>query len=389
MEKAEFLKQNAIVRIILLFCFFSSSIGDAFNAVFIRHLLTQSGNLSDFYLSFPVTLSSGMMAAGVLASGKILKKSKDFTAYLRISISVVLLGNMLKGCAVYYWLLVLGFGISGLGIGLLFIGIRYYAFLFQKEKQRMKTLVYVNSGAFVGQCLGIILGGILAGQVPYRYIYLFSVIFLCVIFFLLKHVQIQGQITIGNYSDIIEVLKNKRAVLFLLCLLIPVYASSVFITYVFQLDVEDYGYSSNVTSVLMLANALLSAYAGPFFTDLMLSRMSALKSTVIYILLTAAMILGYMVFPSMGVLALVVIVCGILDSFGLTVIMDAFSKTKGKYSYSDNSALIIYILLSRVGQTVGPVMVSAAGNIAIFSVLLVIGTVIYLMANGGKKEYEL
>ncbi|MBR4320495.1 MAG: MFS transporter [Oscillospiraceae bacterium] len=337
MEKSEFLKQNALFRIILLFCFFASSIGDTFNAVFIRHMLMESEMQSNFMLSLPVTVCSGMMAVGVFLSGKILKQTKQFTKYLRFSVLVLLIGHILKGVAISYWILLAGFGVSGFGTGLIFIGIRYYAFLFEDEKQRMKALVYVNSGAFVGQCLAIILGGILAGQISYQYIYLFSIAFLFVIFFMLNHVEIQGTVTMAKYSDVLIVLKNKRAVLFLLCILIPVYISSVFISYVFQLDVEDYGYSSTVTSVLMLANALLSAYAGPFFTDLVLTKMSALKSTFIYSLMTAVMILLYMIFPSMGMLAIAVIVCGILDSFGLTVIMDAFSKTKGNYTYSDKS----------------------------------------------------
>ena len=388
MNKFEFLKQNAVVRLILLLCFFASSIGDTFSAVFIRHLLVQADILSEFNLSLPITISSAMMAVGVLVSGKVFQKVKLFTDYLKCGILFLLLGNVIKGFSVFYWTLLIGFAVSGFGAGMLFIGIRYYAFLFEEEKQRMQALVYVNSGAFVGQCMAIILGGILAGQVSYQYIYLFSVAFLLSAVLMLKYVQVEGKLTIGKLSDMISVLKNKQAVLFLFCLLVPVYACSVFISYVFQLDVEDYGYSSTVTSVLMLLNYLLSAYAGPFFTDLVLSKMSAFKSTLIYILMTAAMILVYMLFPSMKILALAVIICGILDSFGLTVIMDAFSKTKGQHSYSDNSALIIYILLSRVGQTLGPTMVSAAGNIAVFSIFLIIGMVIYLIANGGKTNYE-
>ena len=387
MSDAQFKKQNAAIRIILLMCFFASSAGDAFNSVFIRRLLTlQSGTFKDSQVGLPLTLCSAMMAAGVLISGRLIGGKRSYTGYLWNSMLTLLAGLILKSISVNYVILTLGFAVTGFGIGLLFIGIRYYAFLFSDEKQRMRALAYVNSGAFVGQCLGTILGGILAGQVEYRYIYLLSALILLVPLLFLKWVHVEGSTEISSSTDILRVLKNPRALVFLLGILLPIYACTVFLSYSVPLHVEDFGFSSNVTSVLLLGNYLLSAYAAPFFIELVSSHMSDMKSTLVYMLMTAVMIVLYAMFPSMPMLAAAVIVCGLLDSFGLTVVVNAFIKTKEKAQYSDHNALIVYILVSRIGQTAGSSVIAATNNLMILGVMLLVGMGGFIILNGGRRK---
>ncbi len=389
MEQSKFIKQNAFVRVIFMFAFFASSIGDSFNVVYIRRMaMAVPGADMDLLVSLPITFFSALTALGVFVSGRICKRTKKFGSFLSVGLLVLMIGLMVRGAAVDYWLLFAGFGISGFGTGCLFIGIRYYAFLFTDSRQRMRALVYVNGGAFAGQCMGTILGGMLANQVAYQHIYLLSAILLFVPLIMALKVRIEGSVSVGSYADIFKVLKNINALKFLLFLLLPVYTCSVFISYIVPLYVNDYGYSTTVASVLMLINYLLSAYAGPFMTDFVSDRMSSLKGTFLYMAGSAVLIVLYGWGAVMPLLVLAVLLCGVLDSFGLSVIMDAFTKTGKNQPYSDNDALIIYILVSRVGQMIGPTLILVTGGVMSLGLFLLIGLGLYLICAGRGKAAE-
>lgn len=386
MEQAKMLRQNANVRILMVMCFFASSIGDAFNTVFIRRMLTDSGIVGEIYISIPITAMSAMMVLGVLISGRMVGKMKSFNSYLRCAIALLFVGLLLRGLAFDYYVLVGGFAVSGFGIGLLFIGVRYYAFMFSDKEQRTKALVNTIGGSFVGQCLGTILGGILAGQLDHRYIYLLSAALLLIPFIMATRISIEGKLEVVRYSELLRVLKNRKALIYLLSVVLPMYAFSIFISYTVPLDVNDYGYSSTVTSVLIFINYLLSAYAGLILIPKLTAKLSGSKIILMYLLLTTIMVILYVVFPSMIMLSVVVIVCGVLDSFGLTLAIDSFTATKSEKTYSDNSSLILFYLFSRIGQMIGPTMISATGNLAVLGAFLLIGAIVFLLSNGVKSE---
>ena len=180
-------------------------------------------------------------------------------------------------------------------------------------------------------------------------------------------------------------MKDKKAVLSLLFTVLPVYACSIFLSYTVPLHVEDYGFSVTITSVLILGNYLLSAYAGPYCTEKLLSKVSADKTAWIYMLLTAIMVVLYAVFPSMSMLIALVLACGVLDSFGLTALIASFTQKRSSDAYSDNAALVAFYLVSRIGQTVGPILISSTGSIAILGILLLVGLGVSIVF-GGRKE---
>ncbi|MBR0277878.1 MAG: MFS transporter [Clostridia bacterium] len=385
MEQTKFLNQSARVRVLILMCFFASSIGDAFNTVYIRSILFDAGETREFFIGIPITAMTAMMVLGVFCSAWIAGRTKDYISYIRLGIILLFLGLLLRGMGINFIVLTSGFAVSGFGTGLLYISVRYYAFMFHDSSQRMRALVYVTGGSFVGQCLGTILGGILAGQIEYRFIYLFSAAFLAVPFIMTLRVKVQGKVETVKYSELFSILRNKHALLFLVFTVLPVYACSIFLSYSVPMYVEDYGFSFTVTSVLILANYLLSAYAGPYCTEKILSKMSAQRSVIIYMLLTAITVISYTVFSNMVSLSALVIICGILDSFGLTALITAFTKNRGKYKYSDNSTLIMFYLFSRIGQMIGPTMISLSGNLSILGIFLLAGVGVSLITNGRKS----
>ena len=388
MDQMRLNRQNAMMRVVFLLNMFGLSIGDAFNVIYVRRLAEKmvTPDKLDLYVSMPITGMSAMMIVGVIFSGIIARKLNGFLPFLRAVSIVTAIGMLVRGLAFNYWILFAGFLIDGFGYGCIFIAIRYYAFLFDDPTQRMESLVHVNVGAFAGQCMGTILGGILAGQMNYRTVYLIAVVLLVLPIIMLSFVSIDQKLTIGPIKNTFAVLKNKRAMLFLICMVLPVYTCTVFVSYSVPLAVDSYGFSATVVSAMMLGNYLIGAYASPFMTRLVTNRMSSIMACGLYAVITAVMILIYTLFSSMWLMLIAVVLLGFADAFGFSVLIDSYNNTKGDHDYSDNDSLVAFILMTRVGMTVAPTLILILGNTSVLSIVVIVGLIVFFAAGGFKQE---
>ena len=381
-------KTNAIIRIVFLLNMLGLSIGDAFNVIYVKRLAQRmvSADKLDIYVSLPITAMSIMMILGVVMSGAILKSCGGMLRFLKLCSMITALGMLVRSLAFNYWILFLGFAIDGFGYGCIFLAIRYYAFRLKDNMDVINSLVYINGGAFAGQCMGTILGGILAGQIEYRAVYMMATIILIVPLFILEKIELHGKPQIGNIKVIFGVLRNRSAMCFIVFLIIPIYMCNVFMSYTVPLDVDGYGFSSTVISGIMLIDYVISAYASPFMTTLVLNMMSSKKASILYSSVIAALIAVYTVFKGMPLLILIAVFFGIADSFGMSAMMDAYNKTKGNYRYSNNDALTIYIIMTRVGMALAPTCILIFGNTLILSVIVAVGIILFCITGRQKTR---
>lgn len=374
-------RTNAYMRLIFLLGFFGLSIGDAFNVLYAKQLAAQivPPEKLELYTSLPVTMMSAMMILGVVLANFMIRRNSSILSFIRISTVITLVGMLIRGLAFHYLLLLLGFMIDGFGYGCFYIAIRYYAYLFSDEQERLSAMAFINGGAFAGQCLGTVLGGIMAGQLPYRSVYLMAVGILVVPLFLLGKIRIDTPLVVGSITHSLRVLKNLRALRFLLLLVLPVFACTVFVSYTVPLDVDAFGYSSNMISVLLLGAYLIAAYAGPGMTRLMTSKTSTLTASFLYCAGVAILIAFYTIGHSFPLLVAVVLLLGLMDSFGPSVMTDAYTNTKGDMDYSDNDALVVFILVTRLGMTVAPTLILIFRTTMILPGIVVMGLALFLL----------
>ncbi len=368
------------MRLIFLFSFFALSIGDAFNVLYIKEMAEgfASPDKLELFISLPVTAMSAMMIAGVVASNYLLRWNKDMLFFIKSSVIVTGAGMLLRVLAIHYVMVLISFMAVGYGYGCFYIGIRYYSYLFDNEKERVETMAFISGGAFAGQCMGTVLGGIMAGQMPYRMVYILSVIFLIFPFLLLRRIHIDAVLSIGNLMSSFRVLKNYRAVLYLILMVIPLFACTVFTSYTVPLSIDDFGYSATVVSALLLSSYLIAAYAGPIVTKLIVRAMSSLSATYIYCIGVAFMVAAFSLGKTFPLLVLVVLVLGLLDSFGPNVMTTAYTELESAGEYSDSDALLIYILVTRIGMTIAPSIIIIYGSSLALSGMLIIGLALFM-----------
>nr|WP_027870904.1 MFS transporter [[Eubacterium] cellulosolvens] len=376
----ELKRLNPYMRLVFLFSFFALSIGDAFNVLYIRDM-AESFAPKDriaLYTGIPVTAMTAMMIAGVGASNYIARKKGDFSSFLQYVLACTLAGMVIRGLAFHYLLMLAGFMAVGFGYGCFYIGIRYYAYLFEQEKVRMETMAFISGGAFAGQCMGTVLGGIMAGQLPYRTVYLFAVVLMIPPVWLCRKYRVNERIGAGRIRESIRILKKPNIVLYLLLLVIPLFACTVFTSYLVPLEVDGYGYSATVISALLLGANMIAAYAGPYVTVFITSVMRPLVGTIVYCLGVALFIAVYVYGKSFPVLVLVVLLLGFLDSFGPSVMTGAYTGLLKGDRPDVSGPLLIYILVTRFGMTIAPTLLLLFGTPLALSGMVFAGIILFL-----------
>ena len=195
---------------------------------------------------------------------------------------------------------------------------------------------------------------------------------------------------VGEFRDILRVLRNKKMIALSIFIVIPLFSCTAFTSYMVPLDVADFGYSATVISALLLGEGILTAYLGPVMTRLVTKKLPRGLQLILFCLMYAAPIALYALFRNMPVLIVTMVILGVADSFGLNVLTDVFVQAKEKEAYSDNTVLIAYMFISRVGMVLAPVTVMISPEPIWLSILVVGGLVLFLLfsavvAREGKK----
>ncbi len=377
----ELKRLNPYMRLVFLFAFFALSIGDAFNVLFIKEMaesFAPAGQL-ELYTSIPVTAMSAMMIVGVCVSNYIARRKGEFSSFIRIAVAMTIVGMAVRGLAFHYLIMLLGFMAVGFGYGCFYIGIRYYAYLFEDEKDRMETMAFISGGSFAGQCMGTVLGGIMAGQMAYRTVYLLALALMIPPYLICRKYRVSAVIGAGKISDSLKIFKRPKTVLYLLLMVVPMFACTVFTSYTVPLEIDGFGYSSTVISALLLGAYMIAAYAGPYMTGLVTSVMRPLGGTYLYCLGVAFLIAVFALGKTFPLLVLVVLLLGFMDSFGPSVMTGAYTNINESEGSSGSGSLLVYILVTRIGMTVAPTIILLFGTTLALSGFVIIGMALFLL----------
>ena len=380
---------NRLVRLAAFSLYACINVGKSMNAVVSRQLaLGLGGGAVEMLTSLPATTAMLGSALGILCSKWIMDRAGTLSRYFVFMTVCAAVGLSACGLSGSLYLFAAARLLVGFCEGLLLIGLKNYAFRFTTSAARTRALSYVTGGGFGGICLGSVIGGMLCDHLSYGMVFLLSA--LCVLAVIpLTHSM---RVTMGGDRGaspfrVFEVLRNPRAVRFLLFLVLPVYAGAIFLDYVLPLAGEGFGFTHSLVSALILANCLIAGYAAPFMTKLSMKKLSPERGTLLYCALYGVSILLYAVTGSAALLIFAVIALGLLDSFGLMMLAEGFALTKGDCTYSDSEANIVFAMTSRAGQLAAPLCIAWCGTSAVLSAVIAAGLGGYaLTARAAKRK---
>ncbi len=245
----------------------------------------------------------------------------------------------------------------GFGYGLITILGRTFASQQTEETGRTEVLAQLSGGSIAGLCFGSILGGILSEHLSFETVFLISAAAIaggCAMIFFIPFAKTQaGKKTAAG---LFSILSNPSSLLYLLLLVVPVYACSLFISYVLPLTGSTFALSTSAISGLIMANALLSGYLSPAMTGWCLTRLGIQRGVLLYIAATSAAIAVFAFFPVLPVLVAVVCVLGIADSFGIVILLEGFRRTRGAAAGGPADGMIAATMAGKAGQAVAPTL---------------------------------
>lgn len=366
------------------------NIGKSMNAVVSGKLAAEvSEKSAELLTSMPASAAMLGSIAGILLSFVLTRYMGSVRRYLGLTAILTAAGLGLCAGAGSLYLFTAARAVLGFGEGILFMGIRNYCFQAQSSEKRTKMLAYITGGGFGGICLGSVAGGMLSDHVSYASVFLIAAAGVIGVFPMIRGIAAEFEAGKGDRGSVLHVLKNPGAVRYLACLVFPVYAGAVFLDYVLPLAGNSYGFSHTVVSALILFNCLIAGYASPVMSGIVMKKLTPFRGAVMYCALYGGLIFAYAAAENAAVLVLVVLALGACDSFGLLMISEGFIQTKGKYSYKDTEANIIFTLVSRAGQLSAPVCIAWSGGCTVLAGISAAGLGIYgVTGRIGKRRQK-
>lgn len=370
---------HGMVRLAFFLLYACISIGKAVNATVSNQLAVRlSESKADMLTSIPATTAMAGALLGILLSRYLANRVKNMRGYLKAVTFCSVVGLLICAISGNLYTFAAARAILGFCEGLMLIGVKNYAFRFQGSEERTRALSYVSGGGFGGICLGSVMGGMLCDHLTYQYVFLIAAVILLAVLPILKKIDfIIEEKKKSAGTNMLSVLKNPPAVRYLVCLVFPVYACAVFLDYVLPLVGNSYGFTHTVVSALILFNCLLAGYASPAMTKLTLRLMSPVQGTICYCVLYGGMIILYALTNSPLLLVVVTLTMGLCDSFGLVLISEGFILTKGKRSYDDSEANMVFTMTSRAGQLIAPGCIAGFGGSAVLGGMTAAGLGLY------------
>jgi predicted MFS family arabinose efflux permease len=201
---------------------------------------------------------------------------------------------------------------------------------------------------------------------------------------------VDKEIDTGGLRESLRTLKDPEVVIYLLFMVIPLFACTVFMTYTVPLEIDDFGYSSTVISTILLGSYMIAAYAGPVMTRLITNFLRPISGTFVYCLGVAALIALYETGRSFGLIVLVALLLGLMDTFGPSVMIGAYTGIADKSGHTGGGSLLIYILVTRIGMSIAPTLILIFGTPLALSAGVVIGNVVFFyfrrLMNANSKK---
>ena len=332
----------------------------------------------ELLLSITIMLTTIVTMLVAFFSTTILTKiAKSFSVYFRMSLSISLASMAVAALSSNVYLFGVAIICSYISSGmLLVIPTVYSAGLTDSD------VVYVRlkSGTQLGECIGIILGGILSANFSNEAVFgCSSVIFALVLlasFKLKESTPIKTSATSRNSGNIFKVFGDYSAILTWVLLIIPYGMIDVFVTYTMPIDVVDFGYTAVIVSGLMMIKKLISATCKKLFF-VARKKVSVRAGSIIYLLSGALILVGYYYYRSIVSMIIVVLLLSLLGCMGVQMLTNILYESKTRDDYSKKELGALFDVGKNLGKSAAPICISLFGGVICIPIFTVVGVAAY------------
>lgn len=381
-------KEHRLMRISVILCGFATSISRSVQTIYMKDLASQIGiNDPKNAVAIAFAITTIIATIATFFSGFLMKKLGRFSRYYKLMVLLGLIAYVIEFSMDNFYLFCIGACFFETTISLSSMSISFYSIMQKNEEEKDKAFTMAKGGNQCGMCAGIIVGGVLCTQFTPRFLYFAGIVSFLTLAIFTFITRIDGKVSVHSKNTaIFNVFKNKKAILFLICIVLPSGMEDIFMAYNMPLDIQEWGYTVTVISALMLVKRLINAYAGKFYY-VITKYFSVQNSAIIYQSLAAIMFIVYGIFPNIISMILISFALGFLDSFGNQLVQKGVIETgKDRTDYSSSDSSIMNNLTRTLGGSVGPVLVSFTKTVFCLPVAMLGGATVLLGTAFCKKR---
>ncbi|MBN2652843.1 MAG: MFS transporter [Spirochaetales bacterium] len=352
----------------LLFTSFSAAV--AFIPVLMKQLLDKyeySENLVSFLIALPLSLEMLFFGIFTLVAGffvHLFGWRKVFIAGLGFAI----VGQVLSATVVSPWVFLVARSFAGAGSGIIVLALRALLNLEKDSSIRSDGFSHYYSAMTVGLSIGAVAGGIAADKIGYQNVFWIALIILGVsfAFYLLF---LAGKINVRESGEIesqhsrggfLRFIFNYKIIGYFTLILIPTYVAGMFLNYFFPVYASENGISSGDIGRLFILNGFFIIYLGPFLSRYFGKKLGFKWSMILGSILWGISMLIFGVLGSLFGAILALILMGITEGFCANAQNSYYLDMKPVIAFGQDRATGYFEAMSRVAETIGPIVFSLA-----------------------------
>lgn len=346
-----------LLRCSILITYIAFNIASSFLPVYAAGFVTDAlGIPRELAASLPITLNLAFLGLTSLFCAGLLQRF-SFRSVTAISGLVSMSGDLLLFFGESYSLLVIGLILNGIGMGFISNSINMFIAGTEDNEVRQEGFSIFNAGSLSGINCGMMLGASLAGALGQRAVFACSAsawLLVAVLFFFMGRYVSKGQKKQKKLNR--KAFWTSRGVVpYMLLIQVPYVIINSFVFYYVPIYGDAKGFSESIVCLLLMLHSLCSVYLSVSVTKYVVDRFGS-KSIYLSSLLAFAALLMFGWNNSVSMLIVVLLILGVVASFGNAVRQMYFVEMPGVKEYGEDSAMGIYNFVDNIGESAGPVL---------------------------------
>jgi predicted MFS family arabinose efflux permease len=373
---------HRLVRALVFFISLSTFMSLTFVPIVMKNIYQPFLGLPrDVVLGLPLSAEMlGGILAIILAGRSINKSSWQQVFYLGAVFLAV--GNLLSGLSDTVIAYTLSRAVAGWGSGYILITIRTLAV---SLPDRTVAIAEFSAGSIAGLNCGAVIGGMLADRIGYSAVFCIAAVTVAFsVFFVYRlmpgyTIEAKGTGSSSLMANLVNLITDKKAMVFLACIFIPYFVAGAFLDYYFPLFASSNNLSQSDISRGILLNGLFVIYLGPVLSRFFSDRLGNTSGMVVSVFIVVCALGTFIMFGNIPAAFVTIILLGIADSFGVAMKTNYFLGLNGIKNLQLNQGIAVFSGMVNLSRMAGPILYGMALSLGMRMGVGIIALVIFVL----------
>lgn len=349
--------------------------------------LAKSLNFSpEMLLGLPLSLRLFFFGSGTLLAGSLTYRfgwKPVFSAGLGLALVATCCSALTNSVD---WFLIASCFL-GLGTGLSTIGLRSVINQDPDPQQRFSSYSHFYAGLIAGTNIGVMAGQWLTDVIGYRGAFWSSAALIVLTAIAAWRLLPGGfkpmagpRSSSEQTATVWSLLLNRRALLFFITILLPIYFASMFLGFYLPVFALDHHLSNADTGRIFLMNGLVITYVGPLIFQQMRKKVSALAGVVLSALVWSVALLPFIKSPDLYGLIASILLLGVAEGMAAPYQNEYFLNLPVVHRLGADKAAAVMEVVGKIGETIAPVLIGLALTLGPVSAFSLVAATLFVLA---------